>query len=93
MPKNQNRDWAAMLTEPNARERMVRENGSAVLLLDYLASRRYPFADKGWTAFNDWLDDCYRKKLVSDRPSDLPYISIDAMRKLVFPGLAGTSSK
>ncbi len=75
-----------MLTEPNARERMARENSSAVLLLNYLASRRRPFAEKGWTAFNDWLDDCYwKKKLVAKRSPDLPDIPIDTMRQLVFP--------
>jgi len=75
-----------MLTEENPRQRIENENPGAVKLLDFLATRIRPFTDgKGWTVFNDWLDNCYSKKSVERRPPEIPFVSLDDLRAIVFP--------
>jgi hypothetical protein len=85
MAKKQQRDWTGMLAEKDARRRIEEERPEAVLILDYFQSKVKPFEETGWTAFNDWLDQCYRKRLIEKRPTDIPYITLDRLRCVVFP--------
>lgn len=77
--------WTQMLAENGARQRIERESPDAIKILDYLQSKVKVFEEVGWTAFNDWLDQCYRKKYMERRPTGIPYISLDGIRCIVFP--------
>lgn len=87
MAKKIRRSWPGMLSSmPGASERIGREYPEAAKLLDFLASRMEPYTGSGWTVFNDWLDECYRRGFFGrKRPAEIPFVPPDKMRDIVFP--------
>jgi hypothetical protein len=76
--------WTVMLAETDIRQRLEQENSNILKVLDHLQTVVVPFTDgKGWTVFNDWLDQCYNR--LRDRwPQGLSYIDRSCIRRLVF---------
>lgn len=94
--KKVRRQWTAMLANGEfVRQRLeMMPNNEVVIILDYLQTRVAPFAEGfGWTVFNDWLDLCYQRgHMDRKRPSQIPFLFVETIRKAVFPSAPRTSA-
>ena len=52
--KNRNNDWARMVTEKGARERLLKESPHIVAALDHMVKMLKEYEGSGWVVFSDW---------------------------------------
>ncbi len=87
---NKKGNWTLML-RADVRDtevaRIKRDHPDAYRVLDHFATVMKEYEDHGWTVFNDWLDAVAPKAARNNWPESLPRISVDKLRKVVFPAV------